>query len=46
MFAPFGGTNTTIWTGTKDEWSGKLDDMDAEDEYSERLEGVDDKMRG
>jgi hypothetical protein len=29
----------TVWTGTKDEWSGRLDEMDDEDEYKEDLWG-------
>ncbi len=29
----------TVWTGTKDEWIGELDDMDDRDEYWKNLKG-------
>ena len=31
--------NVTVWTGTKEEWLSRLDEMDDEDEYNEDLQG-------
>lgn len=35
----FGGRNCTLWTGTKEEWSSRLDNIDDDDEYEEDLMG-------
>jgi len=36
---PLVNRNVTVWTGTKEEWSSRLDEMDDEDEYEEDLQG-------
>ncbi|MFF7133744.1 DUF4157 domain-containing protein [Streptomyces sp. NPDC008196] len=35
----FGSRSMTVWTGTKEEWSSRLDDIDDEDEYWKDLWG-------